>query len=42
MSRSFGNKGADDIILLVILPAFEHLLKLFKLHPLQSPRLLFK
>jgi len=37
MSRCFGNKRADDIILLVIKPALEHLLQLFKLHPLQSP-----
>ena len=39
MGRCFGNKCADDIILLVIEPALEHLLKLVKLHPLQSPRL---
>jgi hypothetical protein len=42
MGRCFGNKCADDIILLVIEPALEHLLKLVKLHPLQSPRLLFQ
>jgi hypothetical protein len=40
MLRCFGNKCANDIILLVIEPALEHLLKLFKLHPLQCPRLL--
>jgi len=42
MGRCFCNKCADDIILIVVEPALKHFLELFKLHPLQSPRLLFK